>query len=67
MDFNNLIGLSEQDARQFLLKNGYNNIETIINSKDNKLCDTKVVCAVFEKINKIILVCGEFYLNVKEK
>ena len=33
MDFNSLIGLEEEKARQFLKKNGYNNIETKINSK----------------------------------
>ena len=66
MDFNNLIGLEEEKARQFLIENGYNNIETIINSKDNNLCDTKVVCAVQHMNEKITLVCGEFYLNIEE-
>lgn len=67
MDFNSLIGLSEQKAKQFLLQNGYNNIETIINSKNNEKCDTLVVCAVRETEKKITLVCGEFYLNMKEQ
>lgn len=67
MDFNSLIGLSEQKAKQFLLQNGYNNIETIINSKNNEKCDTLVVCAVREADKKITLVCGEFYLNMKEQ
>ena len=66
MDFNNLIGLEEQKARQFLIENGYNNIETIINSKDNNLCDTKVVCAVRNNGERITLICGEFYLNIEE-
>ena len=65
MDFNSLIGLDEEKARQFLLENGYNNIETIVNSKDNNLCDTKVVCAVRKFDKKITLVCGEFYLNIE--
>ena len=65
MDFNSLIGLDEEKARQFLMENGYNNIETIVNSKDNKLCDTKVVCAVIMFDDKITLVCGEFYLNIE--
>ena len=47
--FENLIGLEEKKARQFLEKNGYNNIETVINSKHNDLCDTLVVCAIREK------------------
>lgn len=67
MDFNSLIGLDEKTARQFLEKNGYNNIETIINSKSNELCDTLVVCAVRSCESKITLVCGEFYLNMKEQ
>lgn len=67
MEFNSLIGLKEQDARQFLLNNGYNNIETIINSKNSNKCDTLVVCAVRESEAKITLVCGEFYLNIKEQ
>ena len=62
--FENLIGLKEKKARQFLKKNGYNNIETIINSKHNDLCDTVVVCAVREENAKITLICGEFYLNI---
>lgn len=67
MDFNSLIGLEEQKARQVLVENGYNNIETKINSKENELCDTKVVCAVRENEEKVTLVCGEFYLNIGEK
>ena len=67
MDFKNLIGLEEQKARQVLLENGYNNIETKVNSKDNDLCDTKVVCAVRENEHTITLICGEFYLNIEEK
>ena len=66
MDLNDLIGLEEQTARQFLIKNGYNNIETVINSKDKNLCDTRVVCAVRKTDEKITLVCGEFYLNIEE-
>lgn len=65
MELNSLIGLEEQSARQILLENGYNNIEVIINSKDNTLCDTKLVCAVRESDDVITLVCGEFYLNIE--
>ena len=67
MDLNSLIGLQEAEARQFLKKNGYNNIETMINSKHNELVDTRVVCAVKQSGEKIILVCGEFCLNIGEK
>lgn len=65
MDFKDLIGLDEKIARQFLEKNGYNNIETIINSKHNDLCDTLVVCAVRNNGTKVTLVCGEFYMDLK--
>lgn len=65
MDFNNLIGLEEKIARQFLEKNGYNNIETIINSKHNDLCDKVMVCAVRFDGAKVTLICGEFHLNLK--
>lgn len=67
MDFKSLIGLEEEKARQFLIENGYNNIETIINSKNNELCDTLVVCSVRYSASMVTLICGEFYLNVKEK
>lgn len=62
---NSLIGLKEEDARQFLLKNGYNNIETIKNSKNNDKCDTLVVCKVKIVGDKVTLICGEFCLNIK--
>ena len=65
MEFNSLIGLDEQKARQVLAKNGYNKVEVIINSKDNNLCDTKVVCAVRENEGVVTLLCGEFYLSVE--
>ena len=67
MDFNDLIGLDVTDAKKVLNNFGYNDIEEVINSKSNELCDTLVVCAVRQKNKKITLVCGEFYLNVKEK
>ena len=67
MDLNSLIGLEEAEARQFLKKNGYNNIETIINSKHNELVDTRVVCAVKQMGTTVTLICGEFYLNIGER
>lgn len=65
MDFSSLIGLDEKKAREILAKNGYNNIETIINSKHNELCDSLLVCSANEENGKVSLVCGEFYLNIK--
>jgi ribonuclease HI len=67
MDFKSLIGLEVSKATKVLNDFGYNDIEEVKNSKENELCDSLVVCAVREKNKKITLVCGEFYLNVKEK
>ena len=65
MELNSLIGLEETKARQVLAENGYDDIETIINSKHNENCDTLIVCAVKENDGKVILICGEFYLEIK--
>ena len=66
MDFNDLIGLDVTDAKKVLSNFGYNDIEEVINSKSNDLCDTQVVCAVRQSDKKITLILGEFFLNVKE-
>ena len=66
MDFKNLIGLEESRARQVLSDFGYNNIDTIINSRKDGLSDSLVVCAIREEDSNITLICGEFYLNIKE-
>ena len=65
MELNSLIGLDEQKARQILAENGYNKVETIINSKDSNLCDTRVVCSVRKNNGAVTLICGEFYLNIE--
>ena len=67
MVLDNLIGLEVKKAKKILSEFGYNDIEEIINSKDNELCDTTIVCAVRENGTKVTLVCGEFYLNIGEK
>ena len=66
MDLKDLIGLEVKKAKKILSEFGYNDIEEIINSKDNELCDTTMVCAVRKNGTKVTLVCGEFFLNVKE-
>ena len=66
MIFKHLIGLEEKEARKLLKEIGYNDIETIKNLKQNELSDSLVVCAVREDKNKITLICGEFYLGIKE-
>ena len=67
MDLKDLIGLEEKKARKVLIDFGYNDIETIINSKENELNDTLVVCAVRQNKSKVTLICGEFYFDIKEK
>lgn len=62
MDFDVLIGREEPIARKLLLENGYNNITTIINSKEDDKCNTTLVCAVQTQGDAITLICGEFYL-----
>ena len=65
LNLRNLIGKKKEDAVKILTENGYNDIEVIINSKSNDLTDSVLVCKA-EKINeKVVLVCGEFYLNIK--
>ena len=64
-DFSSLIGIEKNEAIDILKKNGYNKTEIIINSKSNNLCDSLLVCKAEEKDNEVILVCGEFYLNIK--
>ena len=66
MDFKSLIGLELEKAKKVLLEFGYNDIEEIKNSKENELCDSLIVCSVRESNKKVTLICGEFYLNVKE-
>ena len=65
MDFSSLIGLDEQKAIQILKENGYKDIEVKKNSEHNDLCDSFLVCLAKEEDGKAILVCGEFYLNIK--
>ena len=64
-EFNKLIGLEKNKAIEILSSKGYKEIEIIINSKSNDLNDSLLVCKVEELNNKIILICGEFYLNIK--
>lgn len=65
-DFDSLIGLDETSARKILAENGFNKIKTVINSKQNDKTDTLVVCATNFGGDFVTLVCGEFYLNLKE-
>ena len=66
MDFKDIIGLEVTKAKKVLADFGYNDIEVKKNSKEDGLSDSLVVCLVREKNSKITLICGEFYLNIKE-
>ena len=63
-DFECLIGQTKDCAVNILNQNGYNNIEFIINSKSNDLCDSLLVCKAEKLDDKVVLILGEFYLNI---
>ena len=63
-DFESLIGHKKDVAVKILNENGYNDIEFVLNSKHNDLCDSLLVCKVENNDNKIKLILGEFYLNI---
>ena len=65
MDFNSLIGLTDSEAKQILIQNGYSDIEIKINSKHDEKFDALLVCAAKEDDEKVILICGEFCLDIK--
>ena len=62
MDFSELIGLEEELAKKILTDNGFENIKTIINSKEDEKCNKILVCAVKQTEIDITLVCGKFYI-----
>jgi len=62
MDFNSLIGLEENQARFLLSENGYKNIKTIINAKDDENCNKTIVCLAKYKDNIVTLICSKFYV-----
>lgn len=64
-NFESLIGQKKDKALEILANNGYKDIEIIINSKKNELCDSQLVCKAIQENGKVVLVIGEFYLNVK--
>ena len=66
-DINSIIGLEVSVAINKLNDYGIKNIKVIDNFKHNELCDTKLVCAAKNVNDSITLICGEFYLDLKEK
>ena len=65
-DFSNLIGLTETQAKETLKDNGFENVKTIVNAEHKEICDSLVVCKAYLEEDEVVLVCGEFYLNIKE-
>ena len=65
-DISCVIGLEPEKAIVKLNENAIYKIEIIKNSKNNDLCDTTLVCSAKWTGDVVTLVCGEFYLNIKE-
>ncbi len=62
MDLNDLIGYEMSEAKQLLKNEGFENIDIIINSKENEKCNKTLVCSVRQTDNHITLICGQFYI-----
>lgn len=60
MNFDDLIGLKNENAIQLLRENGYNNIEIIDNFKNDDGCNQTIVCFAKEEDGIVKLVCGKF-------
>ena len=66
-DFEELIGLEIEQAKELLSKKGFNDIEIILNSEHNDKYDKTLVCAVRKKDEKITLICGRFFFGLKKE
>lgn len=66
-DFDSLIGLEIEKAKELLNDAGFNNIEIILNTdkRQKNECDTILVCAVRVADDSIRLICGEFLFQLK--
>lgn len=65
-DVSNLIGCNLQEAISTLNENGITNIKVVENLKHNDLCDSILVCSTKQTGDEVTLICGEFYLDIKE-
>jgi hypothetical protein len=65
-DVSSLIGYNLQEAVDILKENGLTKINIIENIKHHELCDNVLVCGVKQAGNEVTLICGEFYLDIKE-
>ena len=64
-DFKSLIGLELNSAKEKLEQTGIKNIRICMNAEHNENCDTILVCAVKQTETEVVLVCGEFLMNLK--
>lgn len=64
-NFNDLIGLEVQIAKEKLEQSGIKNVRVVENAEHNDKCDTSIVCAVRENLDGVTLICGEFLVNLK--
>ena len=66
-DFDSLIGLEIEKAKELLNDAGFNNIEIVLNTdkRQDNVCDTILVCAVRVADDSIRLICGEFLFQLK--
>ena len=64
-DANSLIGLEVSRAKEILQNAGFKHIDIVLNAETNDECDTILVCAAYERVGSITLICGEFLMEIK--
>ena len=64
-DLKNLIGLELNSAKEKLEQSGIKNVSVVMNAEHDEKCDSVLVCAVKQTETEVILICGEFLINLK--
>ena len=64
-DLKNLIGLELNSAKEKLEQSGIKNVSVVMNAEHDEKCDSVLVCAVKQTEAEVILICGEFLINLK--
>ena len=64
-DLKNLIGLELNSAKEKLEQSGIKNVSVVMNAEHDEKCDSVLVCAVKQTETVVILICGEFLINLK--
>ena len=62
MNFDDLIGLEVERAKNILVKNGYTKINIVNNYKSDEKCNELLVCLVKQTNDLVTLVCGSFFI-----